>query len=132
MVTLLCCTLCGADLSAWSGMLDPMMTDPGAQHLAAIADARPNAYGDECGASGPGGECCRIRGHFDTDDFGNVMIHVSYDTDHYKDWPVGWKSQSEKVKAINDPHFASALTGNADYRRGVEDALKLVRDTLQP
>jgi hypothetical protein len=112
------------------------MSNDGRDHLLALADADPDADADDdrCGAYGPGGECARTRGHYEDDDgtpqLAGVLFHYSWDTGHYKQWPVGWKSSRDCINLIHAPEFAAALTGNDDYRRGVEDTLRLVRATL--
>lgn len=107
--------------------------DTATAHLMALADGDPNAFDedDRCDASGPGGYCCRSRGHFDDADVWPVDKHVSFDADHYKDWPVGWKSREQLIAEIKNPSFGLTLRGNDDYRKGVEDALRLVRALLR-
>jgi hypothetical protein len=66
--------------------------------LAALAD-RPEIqthWGSEiCGATGPGGECCRAPGHTDRKYPYSHNNHYSFDTDYYTSWPVGWKDESD-------------------------------------
>lgn len=66
-----------------------------------------NEWGSgHCGAIGPGGECIRAYGHTDTNfgwqnkaKYGNV--HVSYDSDHYEEWPVGWRDAEFHVRSLH-------------------------------
>lgn len=115
-------------------------------HLAALADADPAAdWHDEeweeprrryCWANGPYGECVRAAGHLDCEDW-PIDKHVTFDRDHYDDWPVGWRSPNERVKTVVDPSFGqSVLDGTAqvsdDFRNGFAAALHLVRGVLEP
>lgn len=109
------------------------------EHLAALADADEDPdweydpyYPDDlpkCGASGPGGECYRQAGHLD--DAYPIAVHVSFDFDHYREWPVGWTSPEARLKAVLDPSFGSQMGGTDDFRNGAKAALALVRNVLQ-
>lgn len=111
-----------------------------AEHLAALADAVADPdwefdpYDPEdlsrCGAWGPGGECYREAGHLD--DGHPISLHVSYDSDYYKAWPVGWKSPETRLNAVLDPSFGAQMGGSQEFRDGVKAALALVRGVLKP
>lgn len=120
-------------------MVHPMAGTP--QHLAALADAADDpdwvfdAYSPDdlpkCLAIGPGGECCREAGHLDCASW-PIGVHVSFDYDRYRDWPVGYRSPQARLNAVLDPSFGAQMGGSEDYRKGVRDALALVRGVLTP
>lgn len=132
------------------GSKDPPMTDLDpttlsahdlTAYLAALADTDPNAdtWGDndkpQCGAWGPHGECHRKAGHLDG--AWAINLHVTFDRDHYDDWPVGWRSSENRMKTVLDPTFGQhVLDGTAvvsdDFRAGFKAALDLMRGVLTP
>lgn len=76
------------------------------EYVAALIDSNPQ---EEycCGHYGPGGSCTRLAGHLDLDADGSPTYdhnhHVSYDSGHYRWWPIGWRPLSSAVsEAIND------------------------------
>jgi len=86
---------------------------------------------DRCGARGPhGDECCRDRGH--REDAWAQNLHVSYDSDRYRSWPVGWRSLSERITAVLDPAFGQQVTGSPEYLAGFRDCHQLVAQLLRP
>lgn len=68
---------------------------------AALADAvvrEEIEEGDDvqCLAFGPGGECRRLYGHVDKP-LNHGDDHHSWDMDHFVSWPVGWKSEQQRL-----------------------------------
>lgn len=111
-------------------MMAALLDSPNAEHFNADSDKAEWEREDyRCEAYGPGGECCRDLGHTDTSY--RQGIHVSYDTDHYKDWPIGWRSPEDRLRMVQDPNFASWISGSEDFMEGFHSALNLVRHALR-
>lgn len=92
-----------------------------------IENNRCGAYGHD--DRGYGNECCRDRGH--TDNAYAQGLHVSFDSDHYQAWPVGWRTSGDRIARVIDPTFAQQVTGTPDYVKGFSDCLSLVQGILR-
>lgn len=95
-----------------------------------LDDAELVAKGEKapCRSRGPNGDCHRKRGHYDNT--WDTRIHVSFDTGHYESWPLGWRTETERIAMINNADFGAGLQRSGDYAEGFAACLALVRATL--